>query len=403
MTPPTGSNTTGFNSFWSRQKNTVWLTFCFVFLGLFAAKAEWPRHTIDASSRGADGVRLADINGDGHLDIATGWEEGGVVRVYTNPGPATVKEPWSFATVGKAPSVEDAVFADVDADGHMDVVSCCEGKTKTIFVHWGPTWNTTDTFPQTKGQQAWMFALPMERPDGGCDVVVSSKGANACIGLLSAPADQRRDLSKWTFRRLADMTWVMSLRSVDVDRDGDLDIVASNRKSKTARVLWLENRPDASWPEHTVGSVGRENMFLDTADLNGDGRVDFLVSRKAHEVALLTQPANPRGPWPETVIALPVKTHGSAKAVVAGDLDGDGQRELVLSCEHANGAKIGCFFAKQNADQEWSFHDISGAPGTKFDRIELLDLDADGDLDVLTCEERDGLGVFWYENPGAEK
>jgi hypothetical protein len=36
--------------------------------------------------------------------------------------------------------------------------------------------------------------------------------------------------------------------------------------------------------------------------------------------------------------------------------------------------------------------------------MELLDLDGDGDLDVLTCEENygpdsQGLGVIWYENP----
>jgi hypothetical protein len=36
----------------------------------------------------------------------------------------------------------------------------------------------------------------------------------------------------------------------------------------------------------------------------------------------------------------------------------------------------------------------------KFDRMELIDLDADGDLDILTCEERQQLGVVWYENPG---
>lgn len=29
----------------------------------------------------------------------------------------------------------------------------------------------------------------------------------------------------------------------------------------------------------------------------------------------------------------------------------------------------------------------------------MLDLDADGDLDLLTCEEVHNLGVFWYENP----
>ena len=31
--------------------------------------------------------------------------------------------------------------------------------------------------------------------------------------------------------------------------------------------------------------------------------------------------------------------------------------------------------------------------------MQLLDLDADGDLDVITCEEVDNLGVVWYENP----
>ena len=42
---------------------------------------------------------------------------------------------------------------------------------------------------------------------------------------------------------------------------------------------------------------------------------------------------------------------------------------------------------------------MSGPEGVKFDRIELLDLDADGDLDIITCEESHQLGVFWYENP----
>src|SRR5687768_13312751 len=81
----------------------------------------WPRHVIDNGSRGADGVRLADINGDGKPDVVTGWEEGGEIRVCLHPGAAKVKEKWPAVTVAKVASPEDAVFADVDGDGSVDV------------------------------------------------------------------------------------------------------------------------------------------------------------------------------------------------------------------------------------------------------------------------------------------
>ena len=50
-------------------------------------------------------------------------------------------------------------------------------------------------------------------------------------------------------------------------------------------------------------------------------------------------------------------------------------------------------------DTKWQAHPMSGPRGLKFDRIELLDIDGDGDLDALCCEERDLNAVFWYENP----
>ncbi|MCA9412820.1 MAG: hypothetical protein KC944_16520, partial [Candidatus Omnitrophica bacterium] len=50
---------------------------------------------------------------------------------------------------------------------------------------------------------------------------------------------------------------------------------------------------------------------------------------------------------------------------------------------------------------DWESYSISGDKvGIKFDLLEMIDLDGDGDLDLLTCAERENLGVFWYENPG---
>ena len=59
-------------------------------------------------------------------------------------------------------------------------------------------------------------------------------------------------------------------------------------------------------------------------------------------------------------------------------------------------------FYLRRAGKKWIPRGLSGPAGVKFDRIELRDLDGDGDLDLITCEERDNLGVFWYENPAGK-
>ena len=88
---------------------------------------------------------------------------------------------------------------------------------------------------------------------------------------------------------------------------------------------------------------------------------------------------------------------GTGKGIAMGDLNGDRQADLAVSCENSEGLH-GVFWMEQT-EEGWTPHTISGLTGTKFDLVVLYDFDADGDLDVLTCEEREKLGVIWYENP----
>jgi hypothetical protein len=99
--------------------------------------------------------------------------------------------------------------------------------------------------------------------------------------------------------------------------------------------------------------------------------------------------------WEESRVPIP-DTSGTAKAVQAADLDLDGQLDLVFTCEQAGGEKTGVMWL---AGPDWKPRPLGGPEGVKYDRIELVDLDRDGDLDLITTEENDNLGVIWYENP----
>lgn len=364
----------------------------------------WARHTIDNTSQGADGVKLGDFNGDGLPDIVTGWEEGGVVRVYANPGAAKVRDAWPQTTVGKVKNVEEAIFADLDGDGRVEVVSGTEGKTRTLFWHRqiDGQWRT-DAFPAATNTQMWMQAAALDL-DGqhGPDLLLASKGDGAAVGWLQAPA-QADDLGAWTYHKLRDAGWLMSIIPHDMDGDGDADALFSDRKGKRTGVFWLENpgaeanRQYVAWKEHAVGGLGKQVMFADIGDLNGDGLMDVVVAAKPVEIVLCLR--KPDGGWEERVLTLDGSNLGDAKAAKIADVNGDSLPDLFFTCENAKGKLEGMAWLEQQRDGPWKQHTLGGPEGLKYDLMQTLDLDGDGDLDVITCEERDQLGVVWYENP----
>lgn len=377
-------------------------------------------HLVSAVSQGADGVRLIDANHDGLPDITTPWEEGGKITVSLHPGSDAVREEWPTKIIAEVPSPEDSVWADLNGDGIYEVITCAEGKERSLWVHWnrggGPLgeW-ISEPFPQLRNTQQWMYCLPAQ-VDGryGTDLILGSKGDNASIIWLEAPPQSfASELSEWKVRKICDAGWTMSLVPVN-NKIGVLsDLFVTDRKKETKAAKRFESvlgavgytvadwRRTQPFSEEIIGSTDQEPMFMDLADLDQDGLLDVVLATYSDEIDVHRQA---RQGWKFTAeswtIKMPPNT-GTGKSVGIGDIDLDGDMDIAFTCGNSEG-KHGVMwlsYRESPKETEWAAHDIGGLTGTKFDRLELIDLDNDGDLDLLTCEEKENLGVIWYENP----
>ena len=380
----------------------------------------WARHTIDNASSGADGIKLADINQDGRMDLVTGWEEGGITKLYLHPEKDKVTQPWPSVTVGKTPYVEDAVFADMNHDGQLDIVSSTENTAQTLFIHLPQSTSLLDTqawqqvaLPASQGRMMWMYAEPLQI-DGqyGVDLVAAGKESGAAVGWFEAPKEAN-DWDAWTWHTISPVGWVMSAILRDMDGDGDTDVVISDRKGVQKGCRWLENPgPSAEqrqeWKNHFIGAEGREVMFMTMADVDGDGTEEAVVAERTnHAIRIYRRQDRAGTQWEEQIVRLPLFT-GRAKSVAVGDMNGDGVADLVHSSStEVLTDQIGLTWADGTSLSDPCgavFQPISETHRAKYDEVVLMDADEDGDLDVLTCEENygtdsQGLGVIWYENP----
>ena len=378
--------------------------------------AAWTRHTIRGGVGGADGVDLADIDGDGNPEVTSGWEQSGIVTLSFHPGSARLGEPWpTIALDSRLPRVEDAIFADVDGDGHLDVVAATEARqVAVLFAPADPAlyrtaaaW-TRVTIAAAAGLQRWIkVAYADIDGDGTGDIVAGGKVSPATVGWLRAPADPRSP-DGWVYTPLSAVGWTMSLEPRDLDADGDVDLVLSDRLKISAPALdytlrgsrWLENPGrGAAWTNHPIGHPFGGTDFLDIVDFDGDGVDDIVDGGPTATGDAITCRRNAGDwlSWTDTEVPSPLGV-GRFQSIAAGDVDLDGEGDLVVGYSHAEHAS-GVVWLGQVGSLGAERGEISGAPGAKFDNVVLVDLDGDGDLDVVTSEQVEQLGVIWYENP----
>ena len=348
------------------------------------------------AGRGADGVALADMDGDGDLDAVSAWEETARVRLHLQqPGGL-----WKNLTIAEGSSVagvEDVAIGDLERDGAMDVVAACESGVLT-WIRPGAIWSSAVIDSSAGvGCDSWIdVEIGDLNGDARPELVAACKGGGwvsifyAAQTPASAAAFERFDVATVNRRKSS------CVRLADLDEDNDLDIVSAARNETTASIAWYENPgpPDAftvPWTKHAIGHWP-DTMWIDVGDIDHDDRPDLAASSWDNaSFAWFRQPADAHQPWTPYNVGQFDDTKGAG--ITISDLNEDGVADLVVGT-YRNG-RLAVFQPLAAPTGPW-WPTTLATPGGRLDLVPVADVDGDGRLDIVTTIDAENGGVFWY-------
>jgi len=346
----------------------------------------WLQHTV-SSSTPHDDLRIADLNRDGHPDIVTCDASHNSVQWYANDGTGGTWTATTISGVGQARSVDPT---DVDADGDDDLLVAASGVGFVALLNasgTGSTWNTVVVDTALASERS-IHAVDFDL-DGDADFVGGASEAPGAGG-LKWYENLDRSGTNWAGHTLL-TSGVFSVHADDVDGDGDTDIVSSDFRTSGARTnVWWENLRlgGTNWIRHEINLLFVTDEIA-SADVDRDADADVLLATSAG-LKIMENVSGLGTTWKTNAnSAIPACT-----AVALGDINRDGALDVVVS-EDSDLAwwylpKLPCptnFPVRRNLD--------TNAAGPMV--MDLADVDRDGNLDVLGALDT-GNQLVWWRN-----
>lgn len=185
---------------------------------------------------------------------------------------------------------------------------------------------------------------------------------------------------------------------VDMDNDGDIDIVASTSKG----VLWLENEGNQNFSEHSIYEGQTESFFfIDVVDVDNDEDID-VISSHGSLGALVWFENDGSQNYLEHSIDGTSKNSVVHRSVIGDDFDQDGDTDII-SVSSDNGV----IWFENDGRQNYTLQLLPAADST-VSSIYVIDLDQDNDKDIVVGQDSpigSGIrnsGIIWYENNGSQ-
>lgn len=193
--------------------------------------------------------------------------------------------------------------------------------------------------------------------------------------------------------------WIAHTFSVDLDRDGRVDVLACD--AQQSNVVWLRQTAPGRFEERTLGSDLRAPVHVDAADLDADGDLDLLVAcmgvvfpnnDKIGSLCVLENDGqqNFKARWILENVA-------RVTDVRAADLNDDGKLDLVVGQFGYDQGEIR--WMERTGPWEFTSHELLNLSGTI--NVCVAELTGDGRPDIVALVSQQWEEVYLFTNEGS--
>jgi hypothetical protein len=223
------------------------------------------------------GLAAGDVNGDAKLDLVTANNEDDDVSVLLGDGKGGfARASGSPFPVGPGPYPIE--LADVNGDGRLDVLAPnSRPGFRTVTVLLGDGRGAFRPAPKspfrTTGKINAYFVTAADVNGDRCPDLIVTHDEDSIVTLLLGDGHGDFKAAPGSPFKLGNGAW--QVIAIDLDRDGDLDLVSAGQNA--VAVLLGDGRGSFTHAMNSPFRTGKGSWRLAVADLNGDGKLDIVA------------------------------------------------------------------------------------------------------------------------------